>query len=663
EHSLYYTYTCLTALSKDLTLPGIYEFLSGWGLLDDQVIDYYNNLHVLQWRHGCEIDDSNGQVTFLRGSSDYGYDGEDFLSFDIKTMTWIAVVPAAVPTKMKWDSVAILNQYTSGYLEKECVDWLTKFLKYREEAQEKHSPPEVHVFMKKSIINPDKLTLTCLATGFYPKDVVLRLRKNHTALPEHLLTSSRVIRVMVDRMQPPADLHHLFQLLQCHLQEAEAPPEVHVFTKKSIISPDKLTLTCLATGFYPKDVVLRLRKNHTALPEYLLTSSGVRPNEDGTYQLRKSVEIQEDHTADYDCYVTHSSIQEPVIKQWEKHSLYYIYTALSRDIGLPGIYEFTALGLLDDREIDYYNSKDQMKVPKQDWMKEKMQNDYWEKGTQSRKSKEQWFKVNLDIMMHRMRHNKADLHVLQWRHGCEIDYSNGQVTFLRGSSDYGYDGEDFLSFDIKTMTWIAVVPAALPTKRKWDNVTILNQYTKGYLEKECVDWLTKFTEYGKEELRKHSPPDVYVFVKKPETNSNKLTLTCLATGFYPKDVVVRLWKSNISLSEHLLTSSGVRPNEDGTYQLRKSVEIQKEHRADYHCYVTHSSFKESIITKLGGESSYGQIGGVTVGVTVVVVAILAAVVGVIYICRRKRTSGEETPVLGDVVYTQAGEFYRDSVCM
>uniref|UniRef100_A0A672L343 MHC class I-like antigen recognition-like domain-containing protein n=1 Tax=Sinocyclocheilus grahami TaxID=75366 RepID=A0A672L343_SINGR len=72
----------------------------------------------------------------------------------------------------------------------------------------------------------------------------------------------------------------------------------------------------------------------------------------------------------------------------EKHSLYYIYTALSKPVDLPGIYQFTAMALLDDIQIDYYNSEEQKKIPKQTWMKEKMQEDYWEKGTQSRKSKE-----------------------------------------------------------------------------------------------------------------------------------------------------------------------------------------------------------------------------------------------------------------------------------
>ncbi|KAG9281391.1 H-2 class I histocompatibility antigen, Q9 alpha chain-like, partial [Astyanax mexicanus] len=283
----------------------------------------------------------------------------------------------------------------------------------------------------------------------------------------------------------------------------------------------------------------------------------------------------------------------------DEHSLFYIYTALNKDLDLPGIYEFTALGLLDDREIDYYNSKEQKKIPKQSWMMEKMQEDYWEKGTQSRKSKEQWLKVNMDILMQRMNHSNQDLHVLQWRHGCEVDESNGEVKFLRGISEYGYDGSDFLSFDDENMRWIALVQAAEITKRKWDDVAILNHYTKGYLEKECVDWLTKFMEYGKETLRKHCEFLSHVFAKKSVRDSRKLTLTCLITGFYPKDVKMSLRKFGTSFPDHLITSSGIRPNDDETYQLRKSVEISGDDPADYDCYVSHSSLTEPEIKKWG----------------------------------------------------------------
>lgn len=67
---------------------------------------------------------------------------------------------------------------------------------------------------------------------------------------------------------------------------------------------------------------------------------------------------------------------------------------------------------------------------------------------------------------------------------------------------YSYDGNDFLSFDDAHAVWVAPIDAAVQTKRKWDEVQVLKEYTKGYLENECVDWLGKFTEYGKQQLKK-----------------------------------------------------------------------------------------------------------------------------------------------------------------
>ncbi|CAM4309289.1 unnamed protein product [Leuciscus chuanchicus] len=586
KHSLYYIYT---GLSKPVDLPGIYEF-TAMGLLDDRQIDYYNSkekrkiptqhwmkekmqedywekgtqsrkskeqwfnvnvkilmdrmrdntsdLHVLQWRHGCEVEQQGDEVKFSKGVSEYGYDGEYFLSFDDKESQWVAPVDTALPTKRKWDNVPILNQYTKGYLEKECVDWLNKFREYGDEELRKTSPPKLHIFARKST------------------------------------------------------------------------------------DETKLKLTCLATGFYPKDVMMIIRKNNASLPEDQIESTGIRPNHDGSYQIRKSVEIKEEEKDEYDCLLTHKSIKEPIRGQVtelsasaanaeesslkkesdEKHSLYYIYTGLSKPVDLPGIYEFTAMGLLDDRQIDYYNSKEKRKIPTQHWMKEKMQEDYWEKGTQSRKSKEQWFNVNVKILMDRMRDNTSDLHVLQWRHGCEVEQQGDEVKFSKGVSEYGYDGEYFLSFDDKESQWVAPVDTALPTKRKWDNVPILNQYTKGYLEKECVDWLNKFREYGDEELRNGSPPKVHVFSRK-STDETKLKVTCLATGFYPKDVMMTIRKYCTSLPEDQIESSGIRPNHDESYQIRKSVEIKEEEKDEYDCLVSHKSIKVPIIAKLDGQQT------------------------------------------------------------
>uniref|UniRef100_A0A1A8EN85 Ig-like domain-containing protein n=3 Tax=Nothobranchius korthausae TaxID=1143690 RepID=A0A1A8EN85_9TELE len=274
----------------------------------------------------------------------------------------------------------------------------------------------------------------------------------------------------------------------------------------------------------------------------------------------------------------------------DRHSLTYIYTAFSKPVDLPGFHEFTAMGMLDNKMIDYYDSKEQKKIPKQTWMSERLEQDYWVKGTQSRKSKQQWFKVNIDILMKRMRQNDTDTHVLQWMHGCEGEsQEDGTIRFVRGMDMYNYDGNDFLSFDDDNQVWVATLDAAKETKRKWDDVQVLKEYTKGYLEKECMEWMSKFRDYGKEQLRNASKPDVHLFSHKSKSEKN-IILTCLATGFYPKDIILQIKRNGrILTAEDGLKSSGVRPNEDDTFQRKDSVEILKTDMSNYTCEVNHSA--------------------------------------------------------------------------
>ncbi|XP_014032768.2 major histocompatibility complex class I-related gene protein [Salmo salar] len=338
-------------------------------------------------------------------------------------------------------------------------------------------------------------------------------------------------------------------------------------------------------------------------------------------------------------FVLYFSLECICRSQSDIYSLNYIYTALSKPVDLPGIHEFNAMGLMNNKQIDYYDSVSKKKIPKQNWMREKLPADYWEKGTQSRKSKEQWFKVNVNILMDRMRHNNTNLHILQWKHGCEIDQQrDGTVKFIKGIDQYSYDGDDFLAFDDVTMQWVAPVDQALPTKRKWDGVQILNQYTKGYLEKECVDWLSKFMEYGDKEFsRADSAPKVYAFAKKAKT-AGHVRLTCMATGFYPKDVEMNIKKNGVPLTKHDgVQSAGVLPNDDETYQIRMSVQIPEADKETYECYVHHRTLEEPIVIKWDGKccdcSSFNAVVIGAVVITFIVVLILV----VLFVLHRRGT--------------------------
>ncbi|CAK6982989.1 uncharacterized protein LOC128374602 [Scomber scombrus] len=327
------------------------------------------------------------------------------------------------------------------------------------------------------------------------------------------------------------------------------------------------------------------------------------------------------------------------------HSLTYIYTAFSKPVGLPGIHEFTAMGQMDGRMIDYYDSDIQRKVPKQDWMQKRLPADYWEKGTQSRQSKQQWFKVNIDILKKRMNQNDTDRHVLQWMHGCEAETKpDGTLKFVRGVDRYNYDGQDFLYFDDAHSVWVAPADIAVETKRKWDDVQVLKEYTKGYLENECIDWLSKFRTYGNKQLEAASKPEVHVFAKKTRIESN-LMLTCLATGFYPKDIILYIKRNNrILTKEDGLKSSGVRPNEDDTYQQRDSVEILKSDIASFTCEVIHIASKMSVEKAWDHKIDGGNKGGITVGVIVGLLLIVVAVAVMLVVLKKKGKFGSKEPL-------------------
>lgn len=65
------------------------------------------------------------------------------------------------------------------------------------------------------------------------------------------------------------------------------------------------------------------------------------------------------------------------------------------------------MGVLDGNVIDYFDSDKQKKVPRQKWMEVNLDKSYWDKGTLSRKSKQLWFKVNLNILQKRYRQNDS----------------------------------------------------------------------------------------------------------------------------------------------------------------------------------------------------------------------------------------------------------------
>ncbi|XP_062873857.1 BOLA class I histocompatibility antigen, alpha chain BL3-7-like [Trichomycterus rosablanca] len=301
------------------------------------------------------------------------------------------------------------------------------------------------------------------------------------------------------------------------------------------------------------------------------------------------------------------------------HSLHVLHTVVTPGINFP---EFTAFNFVDGEQTDYYDSNLRQLIPRTEWIKEIDADDpdYWKRNTEILQDVEEIFKVDVLTLMELFNQTKG-VHVKQVMYGCEFDDDDT----IRGYEEHGYDGEDFLSFDLKTGTYTALNELAINTKHDWESSGYAN-YTKSYLEIECISWLKTLLSYGRDSLERKDRPEVSMFHKR----SNSSELVCHATGYFPRGLMI-FWEKD---GEELLEDVEIRatvPNPDGTFQkravLRVSPEDQQKHR--YTCVVQHSSQEKDLVLPASGSVDVGEgsLGaGAIVGIVLAVVAGVSVVV-------------------------------------
>ncbi|XP_054833555.1 class I histocompatibility antigen, F10 alpha chain-like [Eublepharis macularius] len=312
------------------------------------------------------------------------------------------------------------------------------------------------------------------------------------------------------------------------------------------------------------------------------------------------------------------------------HSMRNFYTVVSEPSqGLP---RFMALAYVDEQPITRYDINTKRKVPVVPWMW-KVETDnpwYWGSESQVLQHNEDIFRADLAALQ--LRYNQSNgpgLHTLQLMYGCEVGPEGWP---RRGYWQFGYDGEDFISFDKETLTWIAVTREAEISKSKLDPHQDYSKSHKVYLEKECIEWLQKYLEYGQETLQRTERPRVKVARK--EGYGGEETLICRAHGFYPKEIEITWTKDGEVRSQETLTG-GVVPNSDGTYHTWLSIEVEPKNRDRYRCQVGHHSLMEKL--DLAWEepaSNMGLIVGVLLGVLAALILLGA---GVAYYLKKRHS--------------------------
>ncbi|XP_030202840.1 major histocompatibility complex class I-related gene protein-like [Gadus morhua] len=317
------------------------------------------------------------------------------------------------------------------------------------------------------------------------------------------------------------------------------------------------------------------------------------------------------------------------------HSLQYFYTASS---GLSTFPEFVAVGMVDGVQFEYYDSNIQITVLKQDWMHQVTSDepDYLERTTASFLVAQQSSKAKI-VNAKQLFNQTGGIHVYQELCGCEWDDEDDSTD---GYEQHGYDGEDFIVFDLYTLTWVAAVPQAVPTKQRWDQDRADLQNKKNYYTKECVDWLKKFLAYGKSTLQRIERPRVSLLQRSPSS-----PVVCHATGFYPDRVVV-FWRRDGQELHEQVDPGEVLPNHDGTFQVSLDLyltAVPQEDWGRYECVVQLRGIEDTSIPLDPAHirTNWGDKGDILVfilrSVACVAVAAATAFVGVFAYQKRDRS--------------------------
>ncbi|XP_059034952.1 DLA class I histocompatibility antigen, A9/A9 alpha chain-like isoform X1 [Mustela lutreola] len=370
-----------------------------------------------------------------------------------------------------------------------------------------------------------------------------------------------------------------------------------------------------------------------------------------------------------------------VTETWAgSHSLRYFDTAVSR----PGRGEprFISVGYVDDTQFVRFDSDSPSRrmEPRAPWM-EQERPEYWDRQTRNLKDTALTFRVNLNTLRGYYNQSEAGSHTIQRMYGCDVG-PDGRL--LRGYSQLAYDGADYLALNEDLRSWTVADAAAQISWRKWE-VAGEAEHERNYLEGDCVEWLRRYLENGKETLLRAgqwrnpvSPrrqvetipaithqrfpltlaatletmteplkaffSNTNIFGEPPNTrvthhpiSHRDVTLRCWALDFYPAEITLTWQRDGEDLTQDTELVE-TRPAGDGTFQKWVAVVVPSGQEQRYTCHVQHEGLPKPVT--LRWEPSTNLITWIIAGLGLLALLVVIAVLG--FVIWRK-CSGEKKP--------------------
>ncbi|XP_055982759.1 class I histocompatibility antigen, Gogo-B*0102 alpha chain-like [Sorex fumeus] len=315
------------------------------------------------------------------------------------------------------------------------------------------------------------------------------------------------------------------------------------------------------------------------------------------------------------------------------HSMRYFEFGVSR----PGRGDsrFIAVGYVDDTQFVRFDSDSasQRMEPRAPWVGQEGP-EYWEESTRRAKGTAQIFRANLNTALRYYNQSETDSHTFQRMYGCDV-VSDGRL--LRGYDQYSYDGADYIALNEDLRSWTAAEGTqAWISKSKFEQGGEA-EYSRNYLENDCVQWLLRHLEHGKDTLLRAEPPRRHI--THHPFSDREVTLRCWALGFYPAEITLTWQREGEDLTQDTELVE-TRPSGDGTFQKWAAVVVPSGEEQRYTCRVQHQGLLEPVTLRWEPPSHFtiltvGTIVGLVLLGTVVTGAVVAAVI------YRKKRSGEK----------------------
>ncbi|KAI4882595.1 hypothetical protein NFI96_032459 [Prochilodus magdalenae] len=296
------------------------------------------------------------------------------------------------------------------------------------------------------------------------------------------------------------------------------------------------------------------------------------------------------------------------------HSLNYFTTGVNPGYGIP---EFNSVEQVDVLESGYYDSDTKSVVPVGTWVKGNDDLEHWNFQTKDMKTCEAIAKSDMSDLMKLFNQTKG-IHTWQYILGCELHDDGTRIGYMQ----YNYDGEDFLSLDMDTLTWTAANDKAVIIKQQWESTPRATSL-KTFLDSDCFQRLQKHLDYGRATLERRVPPEVSLFQKDSSSR-----VVCHATGFYPKAVSITWQKNGEEVHEDVELRETL-PNLDETFQRSSILTVSPDelNQHNYTCIIQHVSLEREMgLRVVNHRVSVGVLIGIIVGAAVFVLLVVIVIV-------------------------------------